>query len=42
MSCAYSNALSWLTPTLPLMAESNPRVLFRDEMFSASDSADAK
>ena len=31
-SCAYSTTLSWLTPTLPLMAENNPRVLF-ERMF---------
>jgi hypothetical protein len=36
-SCAYSSTLSWLTPTLPLMAENNPRVLF-ERMFGASDS----
>jgi hypothetical protein len=35
-SCAYSSTLSWLTPTLPLMAENNPRVLF-ERMFGASD-----
>ncbi len=40
-SCAYSSTLSWLTPTLPLMAENNPRVLF-ERMFGASDSTDAK
>lgn len=39
-SCAYSSTLSWLTPTLPLMAENNPRVLFQ-RMFGASDSTDA-
>ncbi|MEP6962209.1 MAG: DUF1552 domain-containing protein [Acidobacteriota bacterium] len=38
-SCAYSSTLSWLTPTLPLMAENNPRVLF-ERMFGASDSTD--
>ena len=27
-SCAYSNTLSWLTPTLPLMSENDPRVVF--------------
>jgi hypothetical protein len=40
-SCAYSSTVSWLTPTLPLMAENNPRVLF-ERMFGASDSTDAK
>src|SRR5579862_5668407 len=40
-SCAYSSTLSWLTPTLPLMAENNPRVLF-ERMFGSSDSTDAK
>ena len=39
-SCAYSSTLSWLTPTLPLMAENNPRVLF-ERMFGASDSTDS-
>jgi hypothetical protein len=39
-SCAYSSTISWLTPTLPLMAENNPRVLF-ERMFGASDSTDA-
>jgi hypothetical protein len=40
-SCAYSTTLSWLTPTLPLMAENNPRVLF-ERMFGSSDSTDSK
>ena len=40
-SCAYSTTLSWLTPTLPLMAENNPRVLF-ERMFGSSDSTDAR
>lgn len=40
-SCAYSSTISWLTPTLPLMAENNPRVLF-ERMFGASDSTDPK
>ena len=39
-SCAYSNTLSWLTPTLPLMAENDPRVVF-ERLFGASDSTDA-
>src|SRR5579864_4142094 len=38
-SCAYSSTLSWLTPTLPLMAENNPRVPF-ERMFGSSDSTD--
>jgi len=40
-SCAYSSTISWLTPTLPLMAENNPRVLF-ERMFGSSDSTDPK
>lgn len=40
-SCAYSSTISWLTPTLPLMSENNPRVLF-ERMFGASDSTDSK
>ena len=40
-SCAYSSTLSWLTPTLPLMSENNPRVLF-ERMFGASDSTDPR
>jgi hypothetical protein len=40
-SCAYSSTLSWLTPTLPLMAENNPRVLF-ERMFGTSDSTDPR
>src|SRR5437660_3478633 len=40
-SCAYSSTISWLTPTLPLMAENNPRVVF-DRLFGASDSTDPK
>src|ERR1700691_5506688 len=40
-SCAYSTTLSWLTPTLPLMAENNPRVLF-ERMFGSSDSTDPR
>jgi hypothetical protein len=38
-SCAYSSTLSWLTPTLPLMTENNPRVLF-ERLFGATDSTD--
>jgi len=40
-SCAYSSTLSWLTPTLPLMAENNPRVIF-ERLFGASDRTDPR
>ena len=40
-SCAYSSTLSWLTPTMPLMAESNPRVVF-ERLFGSSDSSDPR
>jgi hypothetical protein len=40
-SCAYSSTLSWLTPTLPLMTENNPRVVF-ERLFGATDSTDPK
>jgi hypothetical protein len=40
-SCAYSSTLSWLTPTLPLMAENNPRAVF-ERLFGANDSTDAR
>ena len=40
-SCAYSSTLSWRTPTLPLMAEKNPRVVF-ERLFGSSDSTDAR
>src|SRR5687768_209010 len=40
-SCAYSSTLSWLTPTLPLMAENNPRVVF-ERLFGASESSDPR
>jgi hypothetical protein len=40
-SCAYSNTLSWLTPTLPLMAENDPRVVF-ERLFGSSDSTDPR
>jgi hypothetical protein len=40
-SCAYSSTLSWLTPTLPLMAENNPRVVF-ERLFGSSDSTDTR
>jgi hypothetical protein len=40
-SCAYSSTLSWLTPTLPLMAENNPRVVF-ERLFGTSDTTDVR
>ena len=40
-SCAYSSTVSWLTPTLPLMAENNPRVIF-ERLFGSSDSTDPR
>jgi hypothetical protein len=40
-SCAYSNTVSWLTPTLPLMSENDPRVVF-ERLFGASDSTDPR
>jgi hypothetical protein len=40
-SCAYSNTLSWLTPTLPLMSENDPRVVF-ERLFGTSDSTDPR
>src|SRR2546425_5107962 len=40
-SCAYSSTISWLTPTLPLMAENNPRVVF-ERLFASSDSTEAR
>src|ERR1700752_5277780 len=40
-SCAYSSTLSWLTPTLPLMAENNPRVVF-ERLFGSSDRTDPR
>src|SRR5713101_5626904 len=40
-SCAYSSTLSWLTPTLPLMTENNPRVVF-ERLFGATDSTDPR
>ena len=40
-SCAYSSTLSWLTPTMPLMSENNPRVVF-ERLFGSIDSTDPK
>ena len=35
-SCAYSNTLSWRTPSMPLPAEVNPRAVF-ERLFGAAD-----
>lgn len=40
-SCAYTNTISWRTPTLPLMMENDPRAVF-ERLFGASDSTDAR
>jgi hypothetical protein len=40
-SCAYSSTLSWLTSTMPLMSENNPRVVF-ERLFGSSDSTDRR
>jgi hypothetical protein len=39
-SCAYTNTLSWRTPTSPLPLEVNPRRLF-ERLFGDGDSTDA-
>ena len=38
MSCVYSNSLSWSSPTTPLPAEANPRVVF-ERLFGEGGSA---
>jgi hypothetical protein len=35
-SCAYTNSISWRTPTLPMPPETNPRVIF-ERLFGADD-----
>jgi hypothetical protein len=40
-SCAYLNTMSWSTPTTPLPAEINPRVIF-ERMFGDGSSAAAR
>lgn len=40
-SCAYTNTISWRTPTMPLVAENDPRAVF-ERLFGASDSTDPK
>jgi len=37
-SCAYSNSISWMTPTKPLPMEINPQVVF-ERLFGAGGSA---
>jgi len=38
-SCAYTNTISWLTPTTPLPIENDPRALF-ERLFGTSGSTD--
>lgn len=38
-SCAYSSTISWRTPTTPLPADANPRVVF-ERLFGGSGSTD--
>ncbi|HUA83658.1 MAG TPA: DUF1552 domain-containing protein [Bryobacteraceae bacterium] len=38
-SCAYTNTVSWRSPTTPMPAEVNPRTLF-ERLFGDSDSTD--
>ncbi len=38
-SCAYSNTLSWRTPTTPLPSESDPRAVF-ERLFGSTESTD--
>jgi len=40
-SCAYTNGLSWLSPTVPLPVTANPAELF-ERLFGDGDGADAK
>ena len=39
LSCAYTQTISWRTPTMPLPMENNPRAVF-ERMFGDSGSAD--
>jgi hypothetical protein len=39
-SCAYTNTISWRTPTTPLPMEADPRALF-ERLFGSSTSTDA-
>jgi len=38
-SCAYINTVSWITPTMPLPVENNPRALF-ERLFGDSDTTE--
>lgn len=38
-SCAYTNGISWLTPTVPLPVEANPRAVF-ERLFGDGDASD--
>ena len=38
-ACAYSNTISWRTPTTPLLMENNPRAIF-ERLFGDSGSTD--
>jgi hypothetical protein len=40
-TCAYTNTLSWRTPTTPLPVENHPRAVF-EHLFGDSDSTDPK
>jgi Protein of unknown function (DUF1552) len=40
-ACAYMNSMSWRTPTMPLPAETNPRLVF-ERLFGSGDTADAR
>jgi hypothetical protein len=40
-SCAYTNGISWLSPTVPLPVTSNPRTVF-ERLFGDGDTLDAQ
>ncbi|WP_067734816.1 DUF1552 domain-containing protein [Novosphingobium naphthalenivorans] len=40
-SCAYTNGISWLTPTVPLPVEANPRAVF-ERLFGDGEALDEK
>jgi len=41
-SCAYSNSISWRTPSTPMPAEINPRAVFERLFGSDAESSDAR